>query len=274
MTFPLASKIGRHWQTAAQFGRARDRFLYFYGRVLRRGTWPLPGRSATVDIRLRGEELPFSIRLSSTDWLVFEEVFLKGEYAFVKSLPVTACIVDLGANVGFTLRYWHRLFPGAHIIAMEPEAGNCEACRRNIQTGRIAEFVTLVEAGAGSERRWVRLSNGGGEWAYSTRGTDPTGERVEVRSLEEVLNQYAKGQVVDLLKCDIEGAEEELFSSCRPWIGRVQAIAVELHPPYDLDRLLADLTRAEADFEVAVESQTKANTLAFLRRAKAGKWGS
>ena len=45
---------------------------------------------------------------------------------------------------------------------------------------------------------------------------------------------------VDLLKVDIEGAEEELFA--RPqFLSRVKFVIIELHPPYSLERFKTDL---------------------------------
>jgi hypothetical protein len=43
---------------------------------------------------------------------------------------------------------------------------------------------------------------------------------------------------VDLLKCDIEGAEREVFSACAPWINRVRIAIIECHRGLRSDDLL------------------------------------
>jgi hypothetical protein len=86
--------------------------------------------------------------------------------------------------------------------------------------------------------------------------------------LGEVLDGYAKGQTIDLLKCDIEGAEYHLFRDCGRWIQQVAAIAIELHPPYCLKDLMADLTRAGAHFVIAGEMRAKTYPLVLLLRGK------
>src|SRR5215468_9031420 len=125
--------LKRHLRTASHLARLQDRLLYCYGRILRRTSLRLPGKHSLVKIRLRGEAVPFYVRLASTDWLVLEEIYLHGEYAGVDGLITgPRMIVDLGANAGFSVRYWQKLFPKARIIALEPDPENCLVCRHNI----------------------------------------------------------------------------------------------------------------------------------------------
>ena len=262
--------LTRHCRTLGRFPRLRDRAFYVYGRILRRISWPLPGRRTAIQVQLLGQPAPFHLRLGSTDWLVLEEIFQKDEYTFVREEVKEACwIVDLGANVGYSLRYWQNLFPKARMVAMEPEPGNCLICLRNLCTAGLQSQVKLLQAGVGARRDHMRLVDfGDGEWAYRTIGNENTDERsVEVLPLAEVLETHAKGQRIDLLKCDIEGAERELFEDCGAWIGRVEAIVIELHPTYGLPALMQALNRAGADFQVAVHMQQKTCPVVLLRRA-------
>ena len=154
----ILEKFSRHGRTLGQFARMQDRFLYVYGRLLRRLSWPLPGRSSAVQVRLHGQCHPFHLRLSSTDWLVLEEIFHQDEYTFVReAIQNASCIVDLGANVGFSLRYWQTLFPKARIIAMEPEPGNCAICAKNISSADLERQVTLLQAGVGAVSKAIRM---------------------------------------------------------------------------------------------------------------------
>jgi hypothetical protein len=155
--------LSRHWRTSSRLERPQDRFFYFYGRVLRRTTLELPGRRSVVKVRLRGERVPFHLRLSSTDWLVLEEIYQQGEYSMVGEVVKRAdTIVDLGANAGFSVRYWHGLFPDARIIALEPDPGNCAICRQNIRAANLEDQVTILQAGVGPLRCRARLVNGHG----------------------------------------------------------------------------------------------------------------
>ncbi len=265
----IFGKLARHRRTLRQFPRLRDRAFYIYGRLLRRLAIPLPCRHSNVKVRLRGQRDPFHVRLSSTDWLVLEEIFQKDEYTAVQDLIKDASwIVDLGANAGYSLRYWQTLFPRARILALEPEPNNCRVCLRNIAAARLESQVTLLQAAVGSRRGQMHLMDTGhGEWGFRTADDAfGTGQLVEVVPLLEVLETYASGQTIDLLKCDIEGAEKDIFEDCSSWIRRVAAIIVELHPPYSLNQLLASLKRANADFQVSAQINRKLCPIVLLRR--------
>jgi FkbM family methyltransferase len=260
--------LSRHWRTSVQLERLQDRFFYCYGRILRRTSLNLPGRRSAVQVRLRGERVPFHVRLSSTDWLVLEEIYLQGEYSLIKEHVKNArAIVDLGANAGFSLRYWQKLFPDARIIAMEPDAGNCLICRQNIHAAKLEGQVILLQAGAGPQRCRARLEDGNGEWSYRSVEARPGEEGpIELMPLSEVLDAHARDQEIDLLKCDIEGAERQLFGDCASWIRRVAAIAIELHPPYSQEDLMNDLARAGASFVIEGRIREKTYPLVLLRR--------
>jgi FkbM family methyltransferase len=264
--------VARHTDMLGRFSRLRDQAFYIYGRVLRRFAWPLPGRSRAVQVWLRGQDAPFHLRLGSTDWLVLEEIFQKDEYTIVRdSIKEARFIVDLGANVGYSVRYWQTLFPKARIVALEPEPDNYSMCSRNIGSAGLESQVTLLQAGVGARHGLMHLVDAGeGEWAYRTQESDSeTGLTVEVLPLSEVLERHAKGQRIDLLKCDIEGAERELFEDCHSWIGSVDAIIIELHPPYGLADLSSALAKAGADFEIAAQINRKLCPVVLLRRSPA-----
>jgi FkbM family methyltransferase len=267
----ILETVARHGRTLGQFARTRDRFFYVYGRLLRRLPWPLPGRSSSVQVRLRDQRNPFHLRLSSTDWLVLEEIFHKDEYTFIQDTVKSAgWIVDLGANAGYSLRFWQTLFPEAHMIAMEPEPGNCVICSKNISSAGLESQVTLLQAGVGACRGKLQLVDvGEGEWAYRTvESKSGQGRSVDIMPFSEVLEIHARGQKIDLLKCDIEGAEKELFNDCRAWIGKINAIVIELHPPYNLEELLTALKKADSDFEVVCQIKQKLCPVVLLKRPK------
>ncbi len=241
--------------------------IHLYNRLLRRiPRVPLPGRRQMVEVKLKRHQEPFLVRLGSTDMLVLEEMFQTGEYTFVEEgLRNVRRIVDLGANVGFSLRYWHEAFPEAKILAVEPDADNLNTCRRNVEAGKFSKQVTLVQACVGSHRRQVRLG-GAEEWAYQMiDGGAGQGVTLEVLPLSELLETYAPAETIDLLKCDIEGAERELFADCRSWISRVKAIVVELHPPYSSADFISDLNRNGARFEVVRHFSEKQCPVLLLR---------
>jgi hypothetical protein len=88
------------------------------------------------------------------------------------------------------------------------------------------------------------------------------GQPVEALTIPQLLERASAAGAVDLLKCDIEGAEQELFADCSAWIGRVRNILIEVHRPYTTEMFLADLGRAGARFDV--RQIDKSDTYAVL----------
>ena len=59
------------------------------------------------------------------------------------------------------------------------------------------------------------------------------GPPINAYSMDELLRQFVKpGQVIDLMKIDVEGAEADIFSTDARWLDRVRNLVIELHSPF------------------------------------------
>ena len=72
---------------------------------------------------------------------------------------------------------------------------------------------------------------------------------VGVLTLADILQASDFEGEIDLLECDIEGAEKEVFASCSAWIHRLRNLLIEIHGGYTADGLLRDLEANCAFFE-------------------------
>lgn len=217
------------------------------------GRWVCPDPIvAEVDLRALGPNV--RLRSHTTDISVLGELMSGHSYdAAAGCLPADgtgATIVDLGANTGLAARWLQQRCPGARVVCVEPEPGNVEVLRHNVGSLEPAGAVFPVCVG-GHERR-VALTTTNGEFAFAM-ADDPGGE-VDVWTLEHLL-EVADVDRIDLLKCDIEGAERELFEDCAPWIHRVQAAVVECHDDFTADDLVAVLDRNGAGLTVVAHEE-------------------
>jgi FkbM family methyltransferase len=230
-----------------------DRIKWFADRLLRRSSRLFPVHPV-ANVRLREMSEPVSVRLGTSDWVVLEEIFRWGAYdaLFAQTLGQVRTIVDLGANVGLSVRLWQKRFPDARIIAVEPEPRNVQMLRRNVTAGPRPQDVTIVPACVAGSPRSVGLDASGGAWGVKMRDDAKSGVQVPAMTMPQIL---AAGDFtsIDLLKCDIEGAEAEVFADCSGWIGKVRWLAIELHPPYTKTQCLADLQRSGGRFVVRHE---------------------
>lgn len=194
---------------------------------------------------------PFYVRLPSSDISTFDQIFLKQEYDFpVRGEPKT--IIDAGANIGLASVYLANRFPDAKIIAIEPDKGNFDIMQRN-----LAPYPNVVGLCAALWHRNEEINlvdPGKGEWSFRTEAKDAEHSSGQTRSnaipgmtVERIMAEQGI-EHIDVLKIDIEGSEYEVFEDPSAWLGRVDALIVELHerlkPGCD-----ARVEAATADFE-------------------------
>lgn len=214
----------------------------------------LPFRSRVCRVHVRGLAHDLAIRLGTSDADVVEEIFGAGEYREVVDSLLTPprTVVDLGANIGVSLSYWNQHFPNARLIAVEPDEANFRLCKLNAAMGGYARRLTAFQVCVAGHPRQVSLERSGGAWGISMRereyGTDRPA--VSATTLPELLRQAEVDGEIDLLKCDIEGAEREVFATASTWLPRVRHLVIELHAPYLQDAFLADVVQSGVRFDV------------------------
>ena len=266
-------KLTRLWDARIQYAEASDWFRSLYQRVLLHfPRLPLPRRNRLRQVRIVGMSEPFHVRLGTTDWYVLEEIFLDRIYEPLtkRQLRDIRNIVDLGANAGFTIRLWQLMYPAARIVAVEPDAQNLEMCRRNALGDMMGSRLHLVQACVAARARTVFLDRSGGAWGFSMRDAGSAAEDyVQALTLPQILESCGIAAPIDLLKCDIEGTEAELFANCSAWIGNIRNLIVELHHPYSSEHFLADLQRGGGRFDTYFQMRCDGNSeLLFLEQAQ------
>jgi FkbM family methyltransferase len=189
-------------------------------------------RPYLLEMRRPDVAFPFSLRVPSFDVVVFEHIFLRQEYRFDVTTPPST-IVDAGANIGLSSIYFANRFPQARIVAIEPEERNFELLERNT---RPYPNVVAVHGALWHEDTSIALVDpGAGEWGFMTETRGATGERageilqtVRGVTVDIVMREHGL-EHIDIMKMDIEGAEREVFSDASSWLGKVDALIVELH---------------------------------------------
>jgi FkbM family methyltransferase len=202
---------------------------------------------AKLHLRSFGSE-PIYLRSHTTDISVLNELIVTGGYDALIRHPQTSprLIVDLGANTGLVARWIMNRYPDAAVLAVEPEPGNAETLCSN--TSRSDVIVTRAAIGAFA--RTIRIHTTCGEHGFTMVGEPALGAtsfEVPVVTMASILPKTGD---IDLLKVDIEGAEEELFDDCSSWIHRVQRLLVECHGAYKLSHLIEALRKAGATFRL------------------------
>jgi FkbM family methyltransferase len=189
---------------------------------------------------------PVEIRFGSADVLVYEQVMQERQYDVRLSEP-PKLIVDAGAHIGLASVHFATRFPGAKILAVEPQRDNFELLRRNVE--RLPN-VEPVHAALAAEPGPVRIANPDDpSWSYRvTTAAGDDAETVDAVTVAQLIERSGEERL-GLLKIDIEGAEAAVFGASDPWIDRVETIVAELHEELE--------PGAERAFEQAVEGFEK-----------------
>lgn len=153
----------------------------------------------------------------------YEEIFEKEIYQF-RAETEHPYIIDCGANIGLSLIYFKMLFPGATVVAFEPDPSIYQVCKHNIESFHLTDVRLCQKA--------IWKNNGGTlfqvEGGFSGRIPKPNDHThlisVETQRLRELLEQR-----VDFLKIDIEGAEYDVIKDCAQSLEQVRHIFVEYH---------------------------------------------
>lgn len=168
------------------------------------------------------------IRNHTSDVQAFEQIFLAEDYDFALTNVSPKLIVDAGANVGYASIYFANKFPGATILAVEPETNNFKLLQRNT---RSYPNVQSIQSAIWNEDTYLQVIDKGlGSWAFTVESCSAeTPGSFKATSIGTLLKN-SKHPEIDILKMDIEGAEKEVFSSnCQHWLGNVKVMIVELH---------------------------------------------
>ena len=181
-----------------------------------------------IKVRVKEMAVRFLARRHNSDLDVLWEVF--GEHECDISLPGRSprFIIDGGAYAGYTTAYFAHRYPEARIAAIEPDPDNFNLLKLNC--GRY-DTVTLIQGGLWPSAGNLVLANSTSQsWSVRVREAraQETGS-VEGVTIPGLMKRTGFDQV-DILKLDIEGAEEGLFShETDEWLGSVNAIIIETH---------------------------------------------
>jgi FkbM family methyltransferase len=150
-------------------------------------------------------------------------------------IPDAQIIFDVGANIGQTAKGYRQLFPHAEIWSFEPFPDSYESLRRSLSDDRFhPERLALSDRVASAS-----LNIGAASFTNSLlrRGTD-TGQAIEIKTdtLDHFCSEHGISSI-DILKVDVEGAEDRVFRGARSLFSRcaVRAVFVEVYfkPVYE-----------------------------------------
>jgi len=216
-------------------------FLAYWREIGLKGTLTLLRQRAegreVFELPVRGLRTPVLCRAAGSDFAVLRQVLGHQDSAISLDRPAEL-VIDAGANVGYSSLLFSMRYPGATIVAIEPDCSNCEVFAKNC--GHYGN-IHLITGAVWHESAPLTISNPSAA-AFEFQVSEASAEApvvVQGYTLTEIIRSFG-GRRVSLLKLDIEGAEWNVFTQgSRDWLSMVDNLIVELH-----DRLVPGCTAA------------------------------
>ena len=203
---------------------------------------------------------PLALRCGSADVLGLQRAFRERLFAFpMRATPRR--ILVLGAHVGFGTMALALRFPGAQVIAIEPNAAALRILSLNILPLRRVQALSV--AAWHSPTRLGVHSRMLGDWGLQLHDQMPDGERtVPARAVGDIL-RLAGWDQVDMVVCDILGAELAVFADPNQrWLHTLDTLAVMVQEP----RRAAFEELALACFDPAVYGRERYGDVQVIER--------
>lgn len=154
----------------------------------------------------------------------YQEIFLHNFYAF-NSNSERPVIYDCGANIGTSVLFFAKNYPKAKIVAFEASPHIYGILKKNIDNNTIRN-ATLYQNAVWTKNEELEFSDEGGDSGsiYSIANT----KKVKVQAID-FLEALHKEEKIDMLKMDIEGAENDVIPHIAPALHKIERIFIEYH---------------------------------------------
>lgn len=147
-------------------------------------------------------------------------------YKHICSLNKKPLIIDCGANIGFSAMHFATTFSKSLVVSIEPESNNFRLMKENCNGFGNIEFLNNA---IGSSDGRVSINNSDDHNnAFRTARSESDEGYIEVFSVNRILQEH-KELVPFIIKIDIEGFEDDLFSTNTEWVEKFPLLIIETH---------------------------------------------
>lgn len=179
--------------------------------------------------------------LNYNDWMIYNDIFVEGEYddAIRDLLRASdgwtrpARVLDLGGNVGFfTLRLGDIFLRTGRtnfsLTMVEGSPSTFAELRERLAANEslLGNRVTAIHGLAGDRIGAGEIAEGESHGENTILGLTPGRKKVSFIDLRDLVKTWER---IDLLKCDIEGAEELFLRNYPDLLGKTDRAVLEFH---------------------------------------------
>ncbi len=165
----------------------------------------------------------------------YKEILLEREYDFQTNNSAPR-ILDIGANVGFSCLFFKSVYPDARIEAFEADPEIYSILQKNLADAGICDVEVHNQAVWVENTRLTFQANGlgGGRLSAEQGATSMSVDAIDLKG-------WLRNKTFDLIKMDIEGAENSVIPHCIEEIARSPRFIFEYHSTTGEQQRLGDL---------------------------------
>ncbi len=178
--------------------------------------------------------LSIDYNLNKNELAILSDIFVKREYSDYFPFYQKVTVLDIGAHYGyFSIFASKNTAAESKILAIEPGSLNFKCLAENIERNKINNIIPL-HAAIGNKDEVSKLylgrtSNNSLISDYSFLEKESVSEKIELKTLETILNDYPI-ENIDFLKMDCEGGEYSILESLSSeTFKKITTISLEFH---------------------------------------------
>jgi len=141
-------------------------------------------------------------------------------FNFIKNITIKI-FVDVGANIG---GYSIRVAKNCKVYAIEPLPRNYKILKINEKLNNVK--INSFNLAAGNKNDKIKLYYESGKWGWASilyKRKLKEFVEVEMKTLDEIINE----ETIDLIKIDVEGAEDLVLEGARNCLKRTKMVIIE-----------------------------------------------
>ncbi len=161
--------------------------------------------------------------------ILFREIFLRQDYYFVTHQK-NPFIIDCGSNIGMSILFFKKFYPGAKITGFEPDDSAFTLLEKNIRENGLSD-IDLHRKAVMENEGMVNLFHNPEKPGALTMSTCRERKPRRHKAVEAtVLSKYIDRKV-DFLKIDVEGAEKQILTELlhEGKLGLIRQMVMEYH---------------------------------------------
>ncbi|WP_251328609.1 FkbM family methyltransferase [Haloplanus pelagicus] len=149
---------------------------------------------------------------------------------FLSSINSDDVVLDVGANVGVFSCFALSAIEDGHVVAVEPHKPTAVRLRTNLAQNASENIWTVFNQAFGDEDAMQHFRVKNDMSGFPSNRVDTEGDyKVQVHRPETLITEGRLPQP-DVIKIDVEGAEQRVLDGFGPYLSEVREAFIELHP--------------------------------------------